>query len=316
MKRLNTILFVQTTLLVSLLSPFAIAEDGVRQPPVAKKVPHVTQIHGYTLKDDYFWLREKQNPEVIKYLEAENAYTEDVMKPTKEFQETLYKEMLGHIKQTDLSVPSRIGDYYYYSRTEEGKQYPYQCRKKGSMEAPEEVLLDLNKLAEGHSFLGLGGFRVSDDGNLLAYSTDTTGYRQFTLHVKDLRTGQTLGENIERTGSIVWANDNKTIFYTTEDPVSKRSDKFWRHTVGSDKSELTYEEKNELFDLGASRSLDKKVIFFGSFAKTSREYYYLPADNPSGSFKIVLPREQGHEYGVDHYNGLFYITTNRNAKNF
>src|SRR5215510_11268347 len=246
MKRLATILFVQAALLLTLLSPFAQAQDGSRQPPVAKKVPHVTQNHGYTMKDDYFWLREKQNPEVTKYLEAENAYTEDVMKPTKEFQETLYKEMLGHIKQTDLSVPSRIGDYYYYSRTEEGKQYPYQCRKKGSMEAPEEVLLDLNKLAEGHSFLGLGGFRVSDDGNLLAYSTDTTGYRQYTLHVKDLRTGKTLSENIERVGSVVWATDNKTLFYTTEDPVSKRSDKFWRHAVDAPASDLLYEEKDEL----------------------------------------------------------------------
>src|SRR5215831_5820249 len=238
MKKFSTILFVQAALLVTLLSPFAIAQDGNLQPPVAKKVPHVTQIHGYTMKDDYFWLREKKNPEVIKYLEAENAYTEEVMKPTKEFQEALYKEMLGHIKQTDLSVPSRIGDYYYYSRTEEGKQYPYQCRKKGSMEAPEELLLDLNKLAEGKRFLGLGGFAVSDDGNLAAYSTDTTGYRQYTLHVKDLRTGQTLAENIERTGSIVWASDNKTLFYTTEDSVSKRSDKFWRHVVGNDNSDL------------------------------------------------------------------------------
>jgi oligopeptidase B len=177
MKKLTTALLPQAVLLITLVAPWALAQDGNRQPPVAKKVPHVTQIHGYTMKDDYFWLREKSNPEVIKYLEDENAYTEEVMRPTKEFQDALYKEMLGHIKQTDLSVPSRIGDYYYYSRTEEGKQYPYQCRKKGSLEATEEVLLDLNKLAEGHSFLGLGGFRVSDDGHLLAYSTDTTGYR-------------------------------------------------------------------------------------------------------------------------------------------
>jgi len=219
MKRLTTALLLQAAFLVTPLSPCALAQDGNRQPPVARKVAHVIQIHGYTLKDDYFWLRDKKNPEVIKYLEDENAYTEEVMSPNKDFQETLYKEMLSHIKQTDLSVPSRIGDYYYYSRTEEGKQYPYQCRKKGSLEASEEVLLDLNKLAEGHSYLGLGGFRVSDDGNLLAYSTDTTGYRQYTLHVKDLRTGATLRESIERTGSINWANDNKTLFYTTEDPV-------------------------------------------------------------------------------------------------
>ena len=316
MKRLTTAFLLQAALLITLVAPFAVAQDGNRQPPVAKKVPHETKIHGYTLKDDYFWLREKKNPEVIKYLEDENAYTEEVMRPTKEFQDALYKEMLGHIKQTDLSVPSRIGDYYYYSRTEEGKQYPYQCRKKGSLEAKEEVLLDLNKLAEGHTYLGLGGFRVSDDGNLLAYSTDTNGYRQYTLHVKDLRTGQTLKENIERTGSIVWANDNKTLFYTTEDDVSKRSDKFWRHVVGSDKNDLLYEEKDELFDIGAGQSLDKKIIFLGSYAKTSRELRYLPADNPTGEFKIILPRADGHEYDVDHYNGQFYILTNKNAKNF
>src|SRR6476660_2105025 len=278
--------------------------------------PHVTRIHGYTLTDDYFWLRDKTNPEVLKYLEAENTYTEQVMQPTKALQETLYSEMLGRIKQTDLSVPTRIGDYYYYSRTEEGKQYPYRCRRKGSMTGAEEMLLDLNKLAEGHSYLGLGGFVVSDDGNLLAYSTDTTGYRQYTLHVKDLRTGQTSKDAIERTGSIVWATDNKTLFYTTEDAVSKRSDKFYRHVVGSDESELLFEEKDPLFDLGAGRSLDKRMIFLTSYAKTSREARYLPADNPTGDFKIVLPRQEGHEYDIDHYNGLFYITTNRKAKNF
>ena len=316
MKRLTIISLLQATLLITLLAPMTIAQNGATKPPVAKKVPHMTEIHGYTLKDDYFWLREKKNPEVIKYLEQENAYTEEVMKPTKELRETLYKEMLGHIKQTDLSVPSRIGDYYYYSRTQEGKQYPYMCRKKGSLDAAEEVLLDLNKLAEGNSFLGLGAYRTSDDGNLLAYSTDTTGYRQFTLHVKDLRTGQILIENIERTGSVVWANDNKTLFYTTEDAVSKRSNKFWRHVVGSDKNDLLFEEKDELFDVGASRSLDKKIIFLASFAKTSREFRFVSADNPTGEFKIILPRQDGHEYDVDHYKGLFYITTNKDAKNF
>jgi oligopeptidase B len=301
-----------------LFTTAVLAQSGsvATRPPVAKKTPHETRIHGAVLKDDYFWLREKSNPEVISYLEAENAYTEDVMKPTKALQETLYKEMLGRIKQTDLSVPARIGQYYYYSRTEEGKQYPYRCRRKGSMTGAEEVLLDLNKLAEGHSYLGLGAFEVSDDGNWLAYSTDTTGYRQYTLHVKDLRTAKTSSEAIERSGSVVWATDNKTLFYTTEDAVSKRSDKFWRHVVGTDRNELLYEEKDELFDLGAGRSLDKKMIFVGSYAKTSREIRYLDAGNPSGTFKIVLPREAGHEYDVDHYNGLFYITTNKAAKNF
>ncbi|MGH9831274.1 MAG: oligopeptidase B, partial [Blastocatellia bacterium] len=302
MKRLTTHLFLisLSVLLAVSSAPGVLGRSGADgHPPVAKKLPHTTEINGYTLKDNYFWFRERKNPEVIQYLEAENAYTEDVMKPTKDLQDALYKEMLGRIKQTDLSVPSRIGQYYYYQRTEEGKQYPYMCRKKsgleGQMGGQEELLLDLNKLAEGHSFLGLGGFEVSDDGNLLAYSTDTTGYRQYSLHVKDLRTGQTLGEDIERTDSIVWASDNKTLFYTTEDAVSKRSDKFWKHVVGSDKNELIYEEKDELFDVFARRSDDKKVIFLVAGAKTSTEYRYLMADNPAGEFKVVLTRQDGHE---------------------
>jgi oligopeptidase B len=318
MKNYSGARLLAAPLVAALLTPSALAQVGsvAVQAPVAKKVPHETTLHGRTLKDDYFWLREKSNPEVIKYLESENAYTDEVMAPTKGLQENLYKEMLGRIKQTDLSVPTRIGEYFYYSRTEEGKQYPYRCRRKGSMNGAEEILLDLNQLAEGHSFLGLGAFNVSDDGNLLAYSTDTTGYRQYTLHVKDLRTGQTLKEAIERTGSIVWATDNKTLFYTTEDAVSKRSDKFYRHVVDSDQNELLYDEQDPLFDLGAGRSLDKKMIFLMSYAKTSREARYLPADAPTGEPKIVLPRQEGHEYDIDHYNGLFYITTNKKAKNF
>lgn len=298
------------------VAPAISARQAGTQPPVAAKKPHVTTIHGYTLTDDYFWLRDKGNPDVIKYLEAENAYTDALMAPTKGLQETLYKEMLGRIKQTDLSVPYSLGGYIYYSRTEEGKQYPYMCRRKGSMDGGEEILLDLNKLAEGHSYLGVGAQRVSDDGNWLAYSLDTTGYRQYTLHVKDLKTGQTLAEKIERVGSLVWATDNKTLFYTTEDPVSKRSDKFWRHTVGAPDSDLLYEEKDELFDINAARSLDKKVVFLGSYAKTSTELRYMLADDPKSALKLILPRAADHEYDVDHYNGLFYITTNKGAKNF
>jgi oligopeptidase B len=305
-------------LVAALLVPSALAQvtNVAVQPPVAKKVPHETTIHGRTLRDDYFWLRQKSDPDVTRYLEAENAYTEEVMAPTKGLQENLYKEMLGRIKQTDLTVPTRIGDYVYYSRTEEGKQYPYRCRRKGSMEGTEEILLDLNALAEGHSFLGVGVFNVSDDGNLLAYSLDTTGYRQYTLHVKDLRTGKTLTEAIERTGSVVWATDSKTLFYTIEDAVSKRSNQFYRHVVGSEENEILYDEPDPLFDLGAGRSLDKKMIFLMSYAKTSREARYLPADNPKAELKVVLPRQEGHEYDVDHYDGRFYITTNKKAKNF
>ncbi|HLJ24934.1 MAG TPA: S9 family peptidase [Candidatus Acidoferrales bacterium] len=314
--RIKSGILLRPVLAAALLAPAVLAQDANLQPPVAKKVPHTTQVNGVTLKDNYFWLRDRKDPDVMKYLEAENAYTAAVMKPTADLQESLYKEMLGHLKQTDLGVPAREGQYFYYARTEEGKQYPYQCRKKGSLDAPEEILLDLNKLAEGHSFLGLGEFHVSDDGNLLAYSTDTTGYRQYTLYVKDLRTGQTLDEHIERVDSVTWAGDNKTLFYTTEDSVSKRSDKFWRHTLGSDKSDLLFEEKDEIFDLGVGRSLDKKMIFLESESKTSHEYRFLPADNPGGQFKIIAPREPGHEYDVNHYEGQFYITTNKDAKNF
>ncbi len=286
------------------------------QPPAAAVRPRETKIHGITLRDDYFWLREKTNPDVIKHLEAENAYTEAVMKPTAALQQALYKEMLGRIKQTDLSVPSRIGAYLYYSRTQEGKQYPYLCRRKGSMDAPEELLLDLNALAEGKKFMSLGVYAASDDGNWLAYSTDPTGYRQYTLQVKDLRTGAVSSEKIERAGSVVWARDKKTIFYTTEDPVSKRSDKFWRHVVGAAKSDLLYEEKDALFDVYAWRSLDKAMVFLMSAAKTSREVRYLPADNPSASLQVIAARQPDHEYDVDHYQDRFYITTNKDAKNF
>jgi oligopeptidase B len=283
---------------------------------MAKREPHVTRIHGYTLEDDYFWLRDKGNPEVLKYLEAENAYTEQIMEPTRALQETLYQEMLGRIKQTDLSVPSRIGDYFYYSRTEEGKQYPYMCRRKGSMQGPEELLLDLNALAQGRSYLGLGAYVVSDDGRRLAYSLDTNGYRQYTLYVKDLEKGTTLGEQIERVGAVLWASDNRTLFYTTEDAVSKRSNKVWRHVVGTESSETVFEEPDELFDVSAGRSLDRKVIFIGSFARTSSEQRFLAADNPTGAFTLIAPRSSGHEYDADHYGGRLYIRTNRGAKNF
>lgn len=284
--------------------------------PVPRKIPRETRIHGYTLTDDYFWMREKTSAEVLAHLESENAYTESVMAPTRALQEALYAEMLGRIQQTDLSVPARSGAYWYYSRTEEGEQYPVLCRRHGSMDAAEQILLDLNALAEGHQFLSLGAYAVSDDGNWLAFSLDTTGYRQYTLRVKDLRTGQLSVEQIERTGSVVWAADNRTIFYTTEDEVSKRSDRCWRHPVGSVQSELVFEEQDELYDVAAGKSLDREIIFLGSYAKTSREIRYLPASQPTGEFEIIVPRSPGHEYDVDHYQGQFYITTNRGAKNF
>lgn len=288
----------------------------IASPPVPKKIPHITTIHGRTLVDDYFWMRQKTDPEVIAHLEAENAYTAAVMAPLKPLEAALYDEILGRIKQTDLSVPARKGEYWYYSRSEEGKQYPWMCRRRRSMDAAEEILLDLNALAEGHKFLSVGGYAVSDDANWLAYSVDTTGYRLYTLHVKDLRTGGRSTEAIERTGSIVWATDNRTIFYTTEDPETKRSHKFWRHIVGEASSELMLEEPNELYDLAASRSLDRQMIFLTSFAKTSREVKFFPAHEPTAPLRVIAAREEGHEYEADHYQGQLYITSNKGAKNF
>ena len=286
------------------------------QPPMADKKPKTTNIHGETLVDDYFWLREKTNPAVMAHLQAENAYSEAVMKPTASLQEKLYNEMLSHIKETDVNVPYRWGSYFYYTRTEEGKQYPIFCRKRGSLEAPEEIVLDQNELAKGQKFMSVGAFVPSDDGNLLAYTTDNTGYRQYTLRVKDLRNGQLFPESIERVDNVVWATDNKTMFYVTEDAVTKRSDKFFRHVLGTDQSDLVYEEKDELFDIGVGRSRDKAVIFLEAASKTSTESRYLPADKPTADLKVVLPRQPDHEYDVDHRGDLFYIRSNKGAKNF
>src|ERR1700734_494925 len=198
------------------------ASPTVAQPPIARRQETVNTYHGHPLTDDYAWLREKTSPEVIAFLEQENAYTRAVMKPTEELQARLYDEMLSHIKETDVSVPFRYKDYFYYSRTEQGAQYPIYCRKRGSLDAAEEVMLDLNQLAAGEAFMALGALTVSDDGNLLAYSTDTTGFRQYTLHIKDLSTGEVLADRALRVGSVVWTADNRTLFYSVEDEATKR----------------------------------------------------------------------------------------------
>ena len=195
--------------------------------------------------------------------------------------------MLGHMKQTDVNVPYRLGEYYYYSRTEEGKQYPIYARKKGSLDAPEEIMLDLNELAKGLKFLSLGSYRVSDDGNLLAYSTDNTGYRQYTLYIKNLRTGALLPEKIERVDTVMWATDNKTIFYVTEDNVTKRSDSFYRHVLGTPAYDLVYKEDDELYDIGAFRTRDKAFIVVSLGSKTTSEARYLPANKPDAALRVL-----------------------------
>ena len=318
--RLSTLfLFFVSLAILSINSAVRAQTDGgstTPQPPMAEKKPKITKIHDDTLVDDYFWLREKSNPQVLEHLKAEDAYAVAMMKPTQALQEKLYKEMLSHIKQTDTNVPYRQGEYFYYSRTFEGKQYPVYCRKKGSTDAPEEIILDQNELAKDQKFMAIGALQPSDDGNLLAYSTDNTGYRQYTLHVKDLRTGSLFAERIERVDSIAWATDNKTLFYVTEDEVSKRNDKFFRHVLGSDRYELLYDEKDELFDIGTQRSRDQAVIFLAAYSKTSTEFRYIPAGDPNAAWKTILSRQPDHEYDVDHRGDLFYIRTNKGAKNF
>ncbi len=232
----------------------------MKQPPVAPRIEHREIHHGETVIDEYFWLREKSDPKVTEYLEAENAYTEASTEELKPFRDALYTEMLARIRQTDLSVPVRRGDWLYYTRTEEGKQYPIQCRRKGSMEAAEDVLLDLNELAQGKAYAGLGAFVLSDDQNLLAYTIDYVGFRQFSLQIKDLRNGETLPDTAERVTSVRWAADNKTLFVTTEDAVTKRSDRLWRHVMGSVRMEPMYEEKDELFDITVGKTRDKAYL--------------------------------------------------------
>jgi oligopeptidase B len=283
---------------------------------MTEKKPKTTAIHGVTMVDDYFWLREKTNPAVMAHLQAENDYADALMKPTEQLQQKLYTEMLSHIKQTDTNVPYRWGNHFYYTRTVEGLQYPIFCRKRGSVDAPEEIVLDQNELAKGQKFMSVGAFVPSDDGNLLAYSTDNTGYRQYTLQIKDLRTGQVFPERIERVNNVAWASDNKTLFYVTEDATTKRSDKFFRHVLGTDKNELIFEEKDELYDIGTWRTRDNAIIFLESASKTSTEVLYIPADKPASELKVVIPRAAEHEYDVDHRGNLFYIRSNKNAKNF
>ncbi len=306
-------------LLAALLAAPAPAIDPtVAKPPVAKKLPHETKLHGQVLTDDYAWLKDKKNADTIAYLEAENAYAAAVMKPTEKLQETLYKEYLGRIKQTDLSVPYKDGGYWYYSKSIEGKQYPTYCRKKGTPDGAEEVVLDVNELAKGEKFMSARVADVSDDDTKIIYLSDTTGFREYMLSVKDLTTGKVLEDKFVKAAGVTWAADGKTLFYVTED-AAKRAHKLWRHTVGEPKEKdvLVYEEKDELFRLNVSRSRDKKYLFHSSGSATSTEFRFLSADTPAGEWKTVLPRADKHEYSLDHRDGQFTIRTNTGgATNF
>jgi oligopeptidase B len=289
--------------------------------PIPRQVDHISTWHGERFHDPFFWLRDKGNHEVINYLELENAFTAYSTREMKPFADAVYQELLGHIKQSDLDVPVRRGAYFYYARTKEGKQYPIRCRRKAAAngtpddKAPEEVILDLNALAVGLKFLSLGAFVVSDDGNLLAYATDTTGFRQYRLSIKDLRTGTVLPDSAERVTSVAWCADNRTLFYTTEDPLTKRSNIVWRHPLG-DESDPVHLEKDQLYTVHLARSKDQKMLFVQSRSTDTWETQYLASDKPDGAFRTVLPRAKGHKYTVEHRDGLFYLRTNKGGRNF
>jgi oligopeptidase B len=294
-----------------------LAAQAPSSPPVAKKSPKTTTLHGVTLVDDYHWLRDKGNPEVAAYLEAENAYTEAGTKHTAALRETLYKEMLGRIKETDEQVPVKEGGYYYYTRTEQGKAYPIFCRRKGSLEAPEQVYLDQNALAEGKKFHALGGVNVSPDGTKLIYLEDLTAFREYTLHVKDLATGRILESIPNVWNGNAWANDNKTFLYMTAN-AAKRGDTVWRHVLGTPSREdvKVFHQPDSLTNVGVYRTLsgDYLVIAQGSF--TSSEYRVIPSANPMAEARVVLPRRPNVEYSLEHGGGYFYVLTNDGARNF
>jgi len=294
------------------------AHSSQPSPPVAAKHPHIHRLHGDERIDNYHWLRERANPEVIRYLEAENAYTEAMMQPTEGLQSHLYKEMLGRIQEADLSVPYRKGDFYYYTRTEAGQAYPIHCRKQGSLDAPEDVLLDQNKLAAGHDYFQLGAFQISPNQKLLAYSVDTTGVELYTLYFLDLGTGELYPENIPETYySLAWGNDSQTIFYTQVDEAH-RPFKLLRHTLNSplSKDELVYQEPDESYYLSIHKTRSEAYLLLSLESKVTSEVHFLDANTPRNAFQVIQPRSPGVEYAVDHHQDHFYIVTNEAAINF
>lgn len=315
-------------------SPVAHAAESLKPPtpPLARREPVEHVLHGDRRVDHYAWLRQKENPSVLAYLESENAYTDAVLQPTERLQENLYQEMLGRIQQTDVTVPYRLRGYLYFSCTEQGKQYPIHCRRVDRVGTLDEPLLDLNKLAAGHAFLALGAYEVSDDNLFLAYSLDNTGFRQYTLQIKNLGTGEILPEKIERVTSVAWAADSRTLFYTVEDPTTKRSHRLYRHVLESaDSDSLLYEEKDERFRLEIARTRSGAFLLLVVASHTASEVRYLPATSPLAEFHVIAPRQADHEYYLDHHpqpgtqgsrdadsldGGYFFIRTNSGGRTF
>jgi oligopeptidase B len=317
--------FLITAICLTNIMPLcAMASQGNSAPPIAAKVPWQTIRHGEVVRDDYRWLQDKKKPEVIAYLDAENHYTDAETAHLAPLKDKLYQEMKGRLKESDFSVPSRFGPWYYYTRVEAGKQYPIFCRRAANADlsddpsAKEEILLDQNILAGNKKFFSIGDFVISPDHQWLAYTTDSTGYRQFQLQIKNLATGQLLKETLPRINSIVWANDNKTLFVVQEDAITKRSDRMFRLSLGKGGKgvkQLFY-ETNQAFSLELEKTHDQQFVQLVSESTNTSDVKLLSANEPQGSFRPVLGRTLGHRYHIEHRNGSLYILTNQNAKNF
>ena len=304
------------TVVLAVLHPAARAQKPAA--PVAPVVAKVDTLHGDVRVDNYFWMREKANPKVISYLESENAYTALSTKRTEPLQDTLYREMLGRVKETDLSVPYLDNGYWYYSRTEKGKNYPILCRKKGSLEAREEVFLDQNALAAAKKFFSVGETEVSPDGARLAYLEDTTALRVYTLYVKDLRTGRTLSDTIAQVvPGLAWASDNRTLFYMTADSA-RRNNAVWRHVIGEPRAKdvKVFQDDDVLNDVGVQRAKSGKFILISDGGYSSSEWRMIPAAAPTTTARVIAPRKSNVEYSVDHVDGAFLMVTNDGARNF
>ncbi|MCX2681424.1 S9 family peptidase [Galbibacter sp. EGI 63066] len=289
-------------------------------PPTAEKKPVNLEKHGDIRVDDYYWLNERENPEVIDYLERENAYYDQMTAHTNDFKEALFKEMKGRIKEDDESVPYKYNGYWYITKYEEGKDYPIYIRKKDGEGAEEEVMFDCNEMAEGYSYFNLRGINISPDNKLAAFGVDTLSRRKYTIRIKNLETGEIYPATIENTtAGSTWANDNKTLFYTRKDPQTLRSDKVYKHVLGTDvtEDELVYHEEDETFSAFVYKTKSRKYIVFGSGSTLTSEYSILDADSPDDELKVFQPRERGLEYNIAHYEDSFYVITNADkATNF
>ena len=288
------------------------------KPPVAKKIPKELTIHDDTRIDNYYWLNQREDPEVIAYLEAENAYYEAKTRHLEGFTEDLFQEMKARIKQDDSSVPYKYNGYWYITKFEKGKDYPIYTRKKGSLDADEELLFDCNKLAEGHEYFNLTGLNISPDNKMVSFGVDTIGRRQYTLHIKNLETNIILDDNVPNiTGSSTWASDNKTLFYAKKDPVTLRSFQIYKHKLGETQDELVYEESDDTFGTAVYKTKSQEYLVIVNYSTLTTEYHVLDANTPDSEFSVIQPRTRGLEYSLDHYEDQFYILTNKDeAKNF